>query len=397
MTSLTKSTNVAIVFFSLLLSVHLLSAQPDERTRVANEYMVKGRSALSTADYQQAISSFDQVILRNQNYPDVYAYRGNAFLLTKDYRRAEEDFSRAIDNFVLNRRNQGIPGFNMGDMIMVQPGEGQGVSLAMIYNNRGISRFFLGRRNQAAVDFEAALRIDKGLDAARQNLRRIRGGAVADVDNGGMDDGGFADNGGLNSRPTYDRYARPASVPQPRDPKISREKTDRIRDLRTIEITDEGRSRGGLFSSGPKPRKPFVKRNIPRRGKLYRMPMSEGKAHANVEIESVLITSRSTQVKLKITNEERKDFEINVAAKGSPGAFYLTDRTGSARNTFKLRRAEGIETYPRSTKLIAGETLYVTLEFDKIHDHIGFVNLIEGDKQGNEAWNFYGIDLTGQK
>ena len=51
-------------------------------------------------------------------------------------------------------------------------------------------------------------------------------------------------------------------------------------------------------------------------------------------------------------------------------------------------------TYPATTPLKPGEEVTFTLEFEKIPDTLGFVNLVEGERQDSEAWHFFEIDLT---
>lgn len=390
--------SLSIRFFSLalfLLSAFVLLAQPNNTNDQAGLYLKRGKEAFANGKFQESIDHFNRSIQLKPHYLPL-TYRGNAYLVLKNYDLAEKDLSRAVDYYLRSGAFRAPDnGFQMGPMRVIQPGQSQEVSLALLYNNRGIARYFQGRRNEAIEDFNAALEINPGLQTATRNRAAALQGASLPNGSGAISpnnsNGSTIVNSGGRYENQYNRYSRPVSVPQPSDPRSNLNQAEDLRELRTI-VQDEGVSRG-LF--GPRLPREFEGRDIPRKGKFYRNPPVQAKSQSYIYIDNVKITERSTFVRLRVENQEEKAFFVSLEAKGSPGAFYLTDRTGNQRSIYRLKSMDkGIATYPKTTTLKPGEPVYVTLEFEKIPDTLGFVNLIEGSRENNQAWNFYQVDLT---
>ncbi len=375
---------LVICFFTAVFSF----AQPNTPAQdQASLFEKRGKEAFLAGRFQESIDHFSQAIQLKPGYMAL-TYRGNAYLILKNYSSAEKDLARAIDYYLRSgvyRAPQ--KGFQMGPMLVIQPGQTEEISLAMIYNNRGIARYFQGNGQEAIEDFNSALEIDPGLQTAIQNRNAARLGL-------GLPN--TPSTGSTTSNPEwrneYNRLSRPVSVPSPRDPQASLTASEDLRELRAIIVNDEGGSRG-LF--GPRVPQEFSGRTIPKKGKFYRSPGLKAKSQSYIFIENIKITDQSTFVRLRVENQEEKDFLVSLEGKGSPGAFYLTDRSGSQRSIYNLKRiVEGISTYPKTTSLKPGVPLYITLEFEKIPDTLGYINMIEGSKENGQAWNFYQVDLT---
>jgi tetratricopeptide (TPR) repeat protein len=363
------SIHMRFLLLAALLSLQSgLLAQP-QSSDLHDLNMKRGREAFLAGQFQEAIDHFSRAIQLSPDYVAM-AYRGNAYLILKNYQQAERDLSRSIDYYLRSGRHRDPhKGFQMGNMMIVQPGQAAEVSLPMIYNNRGIARYYQGMVQDAIEDFNAALEIDPGMQLAKRNRQVAKSGQP--IPNSGSSGSNTPTGQRGRFQNQYNRFSRPISVPQPRDPADLAEATEDLRELRAIMLTDEGASRGGLF--GPRVPKPFEGRVIPKKGKFYRNPEVAAKSQSYVFIENVKITSRSTFIRLRVENQEEKEFLINVEKEGSPGAFFLTDRKGSQSNIYRLKKiVDGVAVYPQTTKLKPGEPIYLTLEFEKIPDRMGF-------------------------
>ena len=387
------SIHVRLLLLAALLSLQSgILAQP-QSSDLHDLNMKRGREAFLAGQFQEAIDHFSRAIQLSPDYVAL-AYRGNAYLVLKNYQQAERDLSRSIDYYLRSGRHRDPhKGFQIGNMMLVQPGQEAEVSLQMIYNNRGIARYFQGMVPDAIEDFNAALEIDPGMQIAKRNRQAASSGQpIPNAGSSGFNNPNNPNQGGRFQN-QYNRFLRPISVPQPQDPADLAEETEDLRELRAIMLSDEGASRGGLF--GPRIPKPFEGRVIPKKGKFYRSPEVTAQSQSYVFIENVKITSRSTFVRLRVENQEEKEFLINIEKEGSPRAFFLTGRKGSQSNIYRLKKiVDGVAVYPQTTSLKPGEPIYITLEFEKIPDGMGYVNLIEGRQENPQAWNFYQIDLT---
>lgn len=367
--------------------------------QTAQQYMRNGQEALLERQYEEALRFFEDVIRLDPDYPGAVESRGNVLFAMGEYAEAERAYSEALEDYLRKKyvRTGRETEIERGGLVVVgpDPGSPSSSSLAAVYNNRGVARYHLGYKNDAIRDFDDALRIDSNFEAARRNLRLVDTGAASRENADPADRFGTADENRRRQKPgrdSYDRYSskyeRPINQLQSRNDKSNPEMVADFREER-LEILDlNGRSRGGLF----KP-KPFESRKVNSRGKTYREPKVASQTANYVSIQSVTITTRSTLVTLTISNPDQRAYEVAVDPPRSEGAFFLTDRAGGGRR-FPLKNLKGIDIYPRVSELPKGETLTLQLEFPKIPNTMGFVNLIEGKKNREDAWNFYGINLA---
>ncbi|GAB4429999.1 MAG: hypothetical protein OHK0039_48660 [Bacteroidia bacterium] len=374
--------------FTFFLAWVLAQTSLFAQTNPQND-MAAGLLAYKQARFAEAIRYFDLVVRADPAYPDVYAHRGHAYFHLGNYGAAENDLSRAIEQAYAQTRGQMPSSFQQGGVMLMEiDASGRaGTSHAMLYNNRGAARYLLGQYREALMDFDQALAWDKNLDIAMQNRRQtlVRTGQPVDVP--------VNPQPGQEQRLPVYAHTRPVSGPQPRDQRDLRNDAQTLREER-LEIIDLGadgtaRGSGALFKT-----KPFEGRRVPSRGKLYRLPGFEAASQNYLRVEEVRITPEATFITVKVTNPETKPYEVSVAARNLDDSYYITDRSTSGRRTFRMRDVKGIATYPQKTVIQPGQALLFTLEFPKIPDDMGYINLIEGTKQEGDEWNIYGIDLT---
>ncbi|MEL6256175.1 MAG: hypothetical protein AAFR87_29495, partial [Bacteroidota bacterium] len=139
--------------------------------------------------------------------------------------------------------------------------------------------------------------------------------------------------------------------------------------------------------------KVFIKRKVGKRGKTYKNPKFLGASQNYLDIERVVITDRSTFVRIKVSNASRDSHWVSLAPKSSSEAFKIVGRGSNRHKTYKLRNVKDMAFYPNTTELKPNGYQYFILEFERIDDNIGFINIVEGKNQRNGAWNFYQIDL----
>ena len=109
------------------------------------------------------------------------------------------------------------------------------------------------------------------------------------------------------------------------------------------------------------------------------------------------ITDRETLVTIVIENRERRSFYARIFPPGRPESYVLVDRNPDSRSGVRYELLDvSDEEVTETTGVMVrpGEELSVTLTFRKLDDDVGYVNLVEGNLQVDEAWNFYHIDLT---
>jgi tetratricopeptide (TPR) repeat protein len=364
-------------YFSLLLlaAVHL-SAQS------AQELMGTGQQAYQRRDYATALYYFEQAARYDRDVPGLYEYRANTLFMMGRYAEAEGEYGRAIE--LMQRRGGGFPSAGgetrVQNMVLLEPlpqAQAGAFTLGMLYNNRGVARYLQGRSYEAQEDFRQALAYDRSLSSAQANLGQSGGGQYPSP--------GPSDP--WNQQGSGARYQRPPSRPLPSDLRKEQQATLLARE-----------DRKEMFALDPKNTKPRFKPAEPRklgsRGLEYGDPQVSAASHSYLRITSVRITPAATFVTILLTNETSQAWDISISAPGSENAFYLTDRSGGLRTLVKLRRVEGIATYPRTTRLEPGRPLAFVLEFPKIPDDMLYVNLLEGSGQTGQEWNFYGIRLT---
>ncbi|MEZ4825026.1 MAG: hypothetical protein R3C61_01850 [Bacteroidia bacterium] len=366
-----------LLFTGMLLFFQTLSAQ-----QPLNQALDQGINYYQNNRFADAIREFDRARGVDPENPVVYEYIANTYFKMQAYESAENYYSEAINKYYQMLKNSRMADiFRDGELTLLEPGSSSRSAYAMLYNNRGATRLRLNKSWEAIRDFEEALNINPGLTAAKENLQYAKTGQVASNVPRGT-------NSGNHSGPNY-TYSRPISVPQPNNPALKKEASAELRTLREEQIEEGRNSVFDIFKA-----KPFEKRNVPSRGKLYKLPAVGAVSHNYLTIQRVEIMPNSTLITISVTNNERKPFDVSIADKNSDDAFFITDRTGAKRLTYRMKNATGIQFYPRTTELKPGETLVFTLEFPKIPDDLGHINLIEGNSQIGQEWNFYDIDLT---
>ncbi|MEO1448718.1 MAG: tetratricopeptide repeat protein [Bacteroidota bacterium] len=384
---------------SLLLSLLVICCLQFTWAQTAQQFMRNGLSALEDRQYNDALRYFEDVLRLDPDFPGAAESRGNVLFAMGEYPEAERAYSDALEIYLRKKYDRTGRGTQIerDGLVVVGPNTGapSSGSLAAVYNNRGVARYQQGYKNEALRDFEEALRLDSNFEAARRNMQMVDRG-YADNRNSGTNGGTTNDRYRLprdrrnSSSPRVSaRYERPVNRIAPSKTKIDAESIEDFREDR-IEILDlNGSSRGGLF----KPKK-FESRRVGSRGKTYREPAVAGQTANYVEVTSVIIKPTSTLVTLTISNPDQRAYEVALDPPRSAGAFFLTGRTSASNQKFRLKNLQGVSIYPRTTKLAKGETLTVKLEFPKIPDTMGYVNLVEGSKDREDAWNFYGINLA---
>ena len=391
----------SILFFFLLAFATISTSGQNARIQMEN-----GLKKYHAKDYQGALESFKKVARINSDYPEVYEYAGNAFFILKDYVNADKAYTIALEKKYQNNLRSGNSGtYRQGNIAIIAPDPSGPSSsdYAMIYNNRGAARLFRGDKQGAQRDFKEALKLDSDLTTAKENLKKLNQGNYQSNPNSG--DGGFFGGQGSGSNPNQrgknqnawedqePNYlgARPVNDPnKPVNIRQMKEETINLRENRSRSQSDNSNFFTDIFKS-----KPFETRRVPRKGKLYKAPPVGASSRNYITIESIRITQNSTYVNFKVVNRKRKTFYLSLAPKDiEESAFMITDRQGSKKNTYKMVDVSGIKVYPQSSPLDPQAAILFTVEFPKISDTMGYINIIEGNKQTGSEWNFYNVDLT---
>ncbi|MDP5172337.1 MAG: tetratricopeptide repeat protein [Bacteroidia bacterium] len=362
---------ITTLFFSVLLGA-IAQVNPQY-------YLQQGITDYRAGRYEEALRSFDRAIQADPSSSEAYLYRGNTQFILRRYTAAETDYTSALEtNYRARPESTGGTYRAEGITIMEpNPASRDKDVYALLYNNRGAARYLQGRRDDAMRDFDLALDFSPTLELAREN-RQITTGNPYQPQPVGQKDTPL--RGVALGRPidpiTFD------------DPNELREAASDVRDVRT-----DGRVSGiaGLFQP-----RPFEKRSIPRKGKIYKEPRVAAASQNYIRIVEVQITDRETLVKVAAENREGKSYYTRVFPPGSKEAYVLVDRNPDGRGgeRYELLQVEGISTESAGTLLKPGEEIMFTLKFRKIDDRLGYVNLVEGNLQVGSAWNFYQIDLT---
>lgn len=346
-------------------------------------YLEQGIQAYRAGEYERALRAFDRVLQIDRQSSEGYLYRGNTKFILGRYADAERDFTSALENNYRSRPESTGGTFRAEGITIMEPDPyaRDNDVYALLYNNRGASRYLQGKRQEAMADFDLALEFSPSLDLARQN-REVSTGR-----SGERDQGFPRDNfGQASGRRGLDRPEDPVSWDN------IEELTDQAIDLR--DYREDGRMSGlaGLFQP-----RPFQKRTIPRRGKVYKEPTVSSATQNYIRISDVTINDRETLVTMVIENRERRSFYARIFPPGRPESYVLVDRNPDARSGVRYELLDvSDEEITETTGVMVrpGEELSVTLTFRKLDDDVGYVNLVEGSLQVDEAWNFYHIDLT---
>jgi hypothetical protein len=338
---------------SLLMTLPL-SAQLEQQ-------MKNGQQALRANQFDQALKAFDAVVKTDDRYPQVYVYRGLAHYALEDYFNAEVDFQRALD--------QGGQ-LNQGDQ-------------AKLHNNRGMALYFLGEYDEASNEFRQAYRLDPNLAVAKDNYDQAK--AAQRNPKAALTPGGKA----LPPTETsaYDGLYRDNRPQVKAPPQPSASLTATIDRRQTRLVTQD-------LASGRY--KPFKSRRFWGSSKTYKEPTYAASTQAYVRIVAIEVGRKETIVTLRVENPSLKESAFCISPASRRESFYLTDRSGkiSARMAMREIIDNSITTCPAQTRLAPGDNMSFTLKFDPIPDDIGYLSLIEGNRNDGNQWNFYDIDLT---
>lgn len=340
-------------------------------------YLDQGIQAYRTGEYERALRAFDRVIQIDRQHSEGYLYRGNTQFVLGRYANAERDYTSALEHNYRSRPESTGGSFRAEGMTIVEPDPAARDNdvYALLYNNRGASRYLQGKRQEAMADFDLALEFSPGFGFARQNIEVTTG--IAD---GGSPVPSFPVQRGLD---------------RPQDPLIwddVDQLTTQSENLRAYRANGRISGLAGLFQP-----RPFQKRTIPRRGKVYKEPSVSSATQRYIHVSEVTITDRETLVTIVIKNDERRSFYARIFPPGRPESYVLVDRNPDARRgvRYELLDVSDEEITETTGVMIRPEDeLSVTLTFRKLDDDVGYVHLIEGSLQVDEAWNFYHIDLT---
>lgn len=390
------------------LACSFVIAQPSRAT----SYIEKGREAYENGDVQTALREFEEALQYDKTQPNIYTYLGNIYFIMGEYDQAESFFTRALEQYWKNARSQPQGTYREGDIIILDPKDNS-TTEAMLYNNRGAARYRLGDINDAMLDFEEALDLQPSLEVAQINQEAAYQGTDGSVATGipgryqspststrrkptasSSTRKPSLSKGRINTRYRKEtRHPRPKNVAAPFDLNAQRQAAEDIRETRLeiIDMAENGGSRGLPFDLFGK--KPFVKRKVPSRGKVYRKPALKASSQEYTTIEEVKITSRETHVRIRVENPDSRTYRVSLNKPNSESAYYIVDRSGSSRSRVRLKKIEGISQYPSSTELKPYSTIEFTLVFGKIPDTMGFINILEGKTEDGSEWNFYGVDL----
>ncbi len=355
------------------------------QNRPPKSEMEKGIEAYNKGDFLNALQYFNRIIQKNSEDPYVYVYRGNTYFALENYKGALADYSQALAAYE-DPRKRGSAALERESFVVYGVAQLSTQQAAMLYSNRATAKYFLGDRRGAIQDYRDALRLDPQLTSVRRQLDmavknqpvpRPKTNPYAQPEEESM---AYA---ALCSRPSNLRYNR-YNLYQDRD-------EDQVEEIRYQRALHQK-----LVDPKFKDRfqKPFNGHKITSRGLLIPGPPVGGQSQTYVEISSVKLTTKGTFVTLKVLNETSSELNLCIDNQRGSGAFYLTDRSGRTNSRIPYKRVTGIEVYPGTTKLKGGESLTVVLEFRRIPNNWGFINLIEGARGDGQGWNFYDIDLT---
>ncbi len=362
---------------SLLLTIFLVL--PDIAPAQVDSYMELGKRAYQEHRYSRAIGYFDRVVKENPDYPEVYVYRGLSYFATEDYLGAEVDFQRALE-------------LGFYDPPSGQTADGKPYprlteqDAAKIHNNRGLALYRLDEYDDAMDQFREAFKLDGSLRLAKENydqarrMRRNAGEGAANASRGG----GRYEGVFLDSRPQI-----PAIANANQGPPMEREDIEHLRGIRLVEQGLRDPERG----LRPKEFKRRYNLGVPN---TFRDVTYAAASQSYISVERVVISRNATYVTFYVKNPSLRGANICIADRLRDGAFYLVDASGTYRSKIDMIEVveEKMSTCPELTDLAAGQGLDFTLKFERVPDEVGYINIIEGDRNDGNQWNFYRVDLT---
>jgi tetratricopeptide (TPR) repeat protein len=166
---------VVLVIWMLFSAISLVQAQDDP------PLIHSGKQRLSNGEYEQAIINFSEHLKRHGFDREAYYWRAHC-LIMQDYLedavadlklilQYHPDDSRAMDaiGYANNQRGNYLEAINWFNEAIVLDEEN-----AVIYNNRGMSYYYLGKFPTAFHDFNKAVRLDTSFAEAYSNRGSAR-------------------------------------------------------------------------------------------------------------------------------------------------------------------------------------------------------------------------------
>lgn len=141
----------------------------------------QGASLFGQGRYAEAVECFTGAIAKNPHFAFAYHNRGSAYGKMKNYTQAAADFSQAIaldGNYATAYSGRGFAYYGMEAYERAAADFCKAISLnsnyAEAYYGRGNVYMILGDYGEALRDYEKALSLNPDLEAARQNIEKIR-------------------------------------------------------------------------------------------------------------------------------------------------------------------------------------------------------------------------------
>lgn len=377
-------------FYSALLTAGLLlfsgllvaQEQPTFTQFEAYSALVAGRAKYEQGEYLTALRNFDRVVALITQYPEVkfaevYLDRGNTLFALGRYNEAITDYSEGISQSTRRVLTREVEDIRAGESDLSY----QSVKIidldrnpdlerenALLYHNRGVANYYLGKYKEATADFEFAHTLAPDMPEAERNLESAR---LANGRNRFYEDTPIASN------------TRSASPGQPIEEKKSAGIFERIFGKK------ESVTRGEETLVTPSRINPVTSRYP--RTRYFGEPTVAGQSFDYVLIESIEVTAQSTLVNMRVSNLTREAFPVRLFSPGSPSAFLITDRTRT--RTYRLKSIQGLPMYPQSVQLKPNTAVSFTLEFEPLPEGVGYIHLLEGNTQQGKEWNFYDVKL----
>ncbi|MEM7515179.1 MAG: tetratricopeptide repeat protein, partial [Bacteroidota bacterium] len=173
-----------IVFLAATFSLGAY-AQQNESLYNVYYYIHKGRLNSKVKDFRKAIQDFDRALRIELDNIEALHLRGNASYAIGNYRDAILDYDRAITLLEkeMSGKGKGEPPYIEGDqgisIMNTALASGNKSDLATYYNNRGSAHFQIGYDKLARKDFDKALGLDPSLKIAQDNLNNMGGDSYA--------------------------------------------------------------------------------------------------------------------------------------------------------------------------------------------------------------------------
>ncbi len=379
---------------NLLLSALILFplwtiAQPNPTIRSfrAEKLYLDGLKKFQQRQFSDAIETFDQVVELNNEHPNVYEARGDAYYQLRDYKMALKDYQRAIDLDQNNANLWNNAGVAAGDMNLYRAAANYFYEAMELDPNHtdAAENFEQARRllNQEGIAYEGPSKPRPWEDDYYNYDRDRDDRGTFNGSNGGAygNSSGSSTTGGRDRDDYYDRndaYGNNGGRSSTRPSKYN------------VTRPGDVKEREDKFKDGPE-------RNSIREY-LYKSPQLTVGPRTDIQlnVDQVRISKNSTMLSFTVKNLGEKSFPIKLAQRGSKEAWYLTDR--SFERTYKLKSIKNLDGWNqgRSFNLKARGTQLFIAEFDRIDDDIFFFHLLEGKMSKPGAWNIYDIELKGK-